>query len=73
MIEHVSDAVQVSDIVAITPVMNDRADLLVALDPPELPRDAMRQQMRPAEACMHLRRRFEPERRERLGEGAAIE
>ena len=50
VIEDLPDAVQVSDIVAIAPVVDDRADLLVSLDPPELPRDAVRQQMRPAEA-----------------------
>jgi len=38
VIEHVSDAVKIADVVAITAVMDNRADLLVALDPPELPR-----------------------------------
>ncbi len=73
MIEDVLDAVQVADIVAIAPVMDDRADLLVSLNPPQLPRDAVRQQMRPAEAPLHLRRRLESERRERLGEGGEVE
>jgi len=39
----------------------------------ELPRDAIRQQMRPAEACMHVSRRLKPERRERFGEGRRVE
>ena len=74
VIEHVSDAVEVADIVAITPVMDDRADLLVALNPPELPRDAVRQADAPggSSACM-LRRRLEPERRERFGKGRRVE
>src|SRR4051794_22662869 len=72
VIEDLPDAVQVPDVVAIPPVVDYRVDLLVVLNSPELLRDAVRQQVRAAEAGIHLRRCLEPERRERPGKGARV-
>ena len=68
MIEHPLDAIEVFDIVAVPPVVDDGADLLLALETAQLSRDAVRQPASSAKARQDAVGLVELECRYRLGE-----